>query len=333
MNDHILRISPWGRRAGFTLIELLVVIAIIAILIGLLLPAVQKVREAAARMKCSNNLKQIALAAHGYHDALGSLPPAKAQVAMGWNLGTFENLDPSKIYNLNGFLLLLPHLEQDNLYRQYDRSYPSCNAVAFGSALLANGGITATHPNAQVVGTKLAVYSCPSDDDPPVDNNPGDFCGAANAKVNARRSNYLFSTYNLTEWSPPWARAGSPRGAFGTNSACKLTQVTDGTSNTLMVGESKQLHTTEQGFKLGSPYWGSGTHGSSHGIIDNGPFGYWGVNTPHPDFDNTNGGVAGYCAGKGGNQCQYTWGFGSWHTGGANFALCDGSVRFVPNQI
>src|SRR5262245_49510331 len=111
-------LSP-SRRRGFTLIELLVVIAIIAILIGLLLPAVQKVREAAARMKCSNNLKQLGIAAHSYHDANGTFPPA-VQIA---SPGPAGDQNMVSAYRTPGFgpnwcVFLLPYFEQDALFKQ-----------------------------------------------------------------------------------------------------------------------------------------------------------------------------------------------------------------------
>src|SRR5262245_24612516 len=132
-----------ARRHGFTLIELLVVIAIIAVLIGLLLPAVQKVREAAARIKCQNNLKQIALAVHNYHDALGSLPAGNV----------YRQGPPSNQYDHfeSWAISILPYIEQTSLYNLWSPNW-------------GNPVPAATYaPMDQLRKTLVATYNCPSD--------------------------------------------------------------------------------------------------------------------------------------------------------------------------
>jgi prepilin-type N-terminal cleavage/methylation domain-containing protein/prepilin-type processing-associated H-X9-DG protein len=309
-------------RHGFTLIELLVVIAIVGVLISLLLPAVQKVREAASRSKCANHLKQMGIALHHYHDVYGIFPPAKINSGSAGPYTDTTSFYPGLpyVYNHTGFVLLLPYLEQENLYRQYDFAYPSSNSNWTGGTL-ANGGVNAG--NANVVEARVPVYECPSDQEPPVENESGT---GPYARTNARRSNYLFNCGATDDYTPSYNAGRSYSGAFGTNGATRLSQIGDGTSNTIAIGEAKQDH-TYSGY---GPYWGSGTHTAVQGYVGT----VWSSTLP-PDGFNVNfpwGRVVDGFSGRQG-ELQYAWGFGSWHPGGGNFVFCDGSVRFLPDAI
>src|SRR5581483_121482 len=189
---HPPRLPARPRAAGFTLIELLVVIAIIAILIALLVPAVQKVREAAAQSQCSNNLKQIALGLHSYHDQHGHLPPADSGAGNKWGWGTY----------------LLPYLEQSALYDQLSQlgapTDPYNTAPTMPAPTAANG-----------LQARIPTYLFPSDG---VDNHPNP------SWQNYGKSNYV-------------AMVGVMDGVGSGRDKTRLTSITDGTSNTLVIGE------------------------------------------------------------------------------------------------
>jgi prepilin-type N-terminal cleavage/methylation domain-containing protein len=221
------------RRSAFTLIELLVVIAIIAILIGLLLPAVQKVREAAARASCQNKLKQIGLACHNYHDVAGGLPPAYSYVAPPPATGptkpvsplqpTFDRLPPDFFAEpcdpgWGWAVYLLPHLEQDNLYRQFDLTASTRSPNYLDQRLI-----------------PLAAYTCPSD------QQTGRFSvySMQNQQVVDAATNSYTACYGQQGNLSAFPDQGD--GVFYRNSRTPLLGITDGTSHTLMVGERAAL--------------------------------------------------------------------------------------------
>jgi prepilin-type N-terminal cleavage/methylation domain-containing protein/prepilin-type processing-associated H-X9-DG protein len=294
------------RRPGFTLIELLVVIAIIAILIGLLLPAVQKVREAAARMKCANNMKQLGLACHNYHDANNKFPPG----AVGPLNPAFPQYLQLKHHGLATYLL--PHLEQAALAERYrwDVSWFE-------------------PPNQPVVNAQLPVWQCPSapanriHDGSLVTVTPppeapfngtaacGDYAGMSALDAG------LFRAGKIDPPGGPLDEKGNYEGVFPVNHARCLLDIKDGTSNTILMAECAGRPQLWRGRGEVANVWLTGGPWASRSLL-------WGRGAT-PD------GTAffGECA----VNCTNDREVYSFHTGGANVAFGDGSVRFLKATI
>lgn len=235
-------------RRGFTLIELLVVIAIIAILVALLLPAVQQAREAARRSQCKNNLKQLGLALHNYHDAHNILPPGDIN-AGGYDSAWLENLgQPPR--NHTAYMFLLPYIDQAAVYNLIDFSLPT--GAADGNGILT--GPTGSQPNA--VGRSITVFECPSD---PYPSGPYTYnSNTAYATDNAYRTSYglVYPKYNMDTSYGAFTEIsnGVPlKSAFGHNGAARIRDFKDGTSNTLVIMETPM----EKQSAIRGPFWSS----------------------------------------------------------------------------
>jgi prepilin-type N-terminal cleavage/methylation domain-containing protein len=288
-------------RRAFTLIELLVVVAIIAVLVGLLLPAVQKTREAAAKTRCQNNLHQIGVALHHFHDVRGSLPRAgERRTELSWHV------------------YVLPYLEQDNLFRQFP---------------LTVGAYTAAGKNNPLGLTRVAAYLCPTSPAQRVPNGPNDSVhGPELVGGEYPFTTHYYAVYGAKGPNPvtgadyPWSDPNPAHGGFSSNGmferdttggaagrdedpGVRLTDVADGASNTLMVGELSWVNRV-----TGTRYrtWLRGCDGNN--VCAGAKNVANAINTPSIALFND-------------------MAFGSQHLGGTHFCFGDGSVRFVRDTL
>lgn len=304
---------------GFTLIELLVVIAIIAILIALLLPAVQQAREAARRSTCKNNMKQIGLALHNYHDVARVFPP-------GWIIPQYTQPDgvtPVSSSNHRHVtrnpawgLYLLPYIDQAPLYNlQTFASSVNIAANDSGRPDPSTGAGLLGGPNStNKLGENLPTYSCPSD----TQFNRGA------GRNGFGRSSYACCRGNTTTGRGQGTSMGKSPGVFYTNSDVRVRDITDGTSNTIAIGEVSDNQWFSH-WMTSTNY--SGANWPAFGIGKEDDMVFRSTHAIHPinrkigDPTDTN------------SLSNDNTGFGSMHVGGAHFLFCDGHVQFLSENI
>jgi prepilin-type N-terminal cleavage/methylation domain-containing protein len=310
-----MRRSSWAvRRLGFTLIELLVVIAIIAVLVALLLPAVQQAREAARRSQCKNNLKQIGLALHNYHEQFNVLPYSSAAAAY----------QTGQVKNNTGWTSLLPNLDQSTLYNLINfntamGTWNKAGGVIVGGTPLQPGNITVT-------GTKMVVLLCPSDNGPQTIDiaQQSGYYGCAPG-VPAYNSSYGFSVQYGFRWdNVQWQQEPRlTRSVFGAYSNTNFRDVSDGLSNTVMVAETTL---SVQDGKV--PTWACAGHVALAGVAFANPTGGYSIN---------NWLCCGWTTPPNSSFVPNSLGEfdspGSVHTGGMHVTMGDGSVRFISQNI
>ena len=354
-----------ARWSAFTLIELLVVIAIIAILIGLLLPAVQKVREAAARMSCSNNLHQLGLALHNYHDTTGFLPTAGSADGRPFSSGPW----PIAGEGTNWSIYILPYIEQGNVFKKL--TFNGDSGWTNDQTQVSGGYTSSALNNVTLInGVGLKLYRCPSDTKPDMirnDSNVRDASGNESLLVNRNSYVAIAGAVNNLDGSGQFRESRNTDGSswswqFGItawggvivpdNASIKLTSITDGTSNTMVISEqSAQLTALSPSGNIindqysvtstGGGLFRGHSNGQSNGIVN--PPAAW-MDARGQTYTTIRYGMnqkTGWTCGGANGIGVCGGGSGFWnseganvplvsnHTGGVNALFADGSVHFL----
>ena len=329
-------------RLGFTLIELLVVIAIIAVLIGLLLPAVQKVRESAARAKCQNNMRQLGLSIMNYESVNHRLP--SGGMNYGWNAGATV---PGPAQNMSGLIFLLDGIEQgaidNNLAKQaaFNTTPPTNGTTLAGTAAQITG-------NLNQLPIRIHTFQCPSDNGE--EAIPAGALYGPSTTTTAMKTNYDFVTcaFETIVWNysantgpaysaSPWNLPGRARYPFGMNSRVRLTNVKDGLSNTILMAETTM---TSDPTTAGVPVaYGTVTGGQlplsaggNSAQVRFPPYLSWGYRGSLMYGIDLTVGINQFVP-KAAGVLKVGGTAGSLHSGGINVTMGDGSVRFIRSEV
>ncbi len=329
-----------SRRYGFSLVELLVVIAIIALLIGMLLPAVQKVRESAARAKCQNNLKQLSLGLHTYHDAYTKFPPGVStrdmsnRIPLQANVGSVNNAqEPRAPWTVN----VLPYIEMTPQFESFD---PNSGYMTWGNRYLPSGAGGAR--NIAAAKQRNPRFECPSDPNSKEGNANNNYFGVQGGctPISAART-YYPNAEGCMMGASFFKGYLSINGPLTVNYGVRLNTISDGTSNTILIAETKYMPLSNPAVPQFWMTWASSISIAWDASVDTGipiPSGkpdgnQYRYKVPMVALVNPPNAVVFDAGVQSGGAELMTQNSGSYHTGGLNVALCDGSIRFVTDSV